>query len=149
MSRSSPPAASWLLAVSVTMAVAPKAARAAEPVLPAVTLACEQRASKGRVVCDVDIEVLEGRLVWADAVVIEAPSFARPLRSRVGFLEAAVRSERRVRLPIAVVAAHDGEGRLLVRARSVVCDFEGGEELCLPHTVEVEAKVRVGPLGPG
>jgi hypothetical protein len=119
---------------------------AGDAVVPSATLACEERPSKGRVVCEAEVEVADGRLAWADLVVVEAPEFARPLRARVGFTEAVVRTERRVRLPFALLAVRDGEGRVGVRLRVVACQTGRDGELCLPGAVEAETVLRIGPL---
>lgn len=107
---------------------------------------CERKTAKGRVVCDVEVETDAGRIAWADVVVVEAPPFAPPLRSRVGIADARTRTERRVRIPVAFVATGLGKGAVLVRARVVVCRPEGksGAESCVPDSREARAELVVG-----
>jgi hypothetical protein len=110
-----------------------------------VTASCERRATKGRVLCDVDLEAAEGRIAWADAVVTEAPAFAPPLRSRVGIADARSRTERRVRLPVAFVATAQGRGTIALRARAVLCRAApGAPETCRPTVRDVSAEIVVG-----
>jgi hypothetical protein len=113
---------------------------------PEAVLSCERRPGRGRVVCELELEVSRGRIAWADAVVVEVPPMAKPLKSRIGFREVTMHTEQRVRLPIGLVATRLGEGRLSVRARSVVCEGVGKEEACLTHTRRVSTVVQVGPI---
>jgi hypothetical protein len=141
--RPAPVAVLW----AATLIVAPALAADDRPA-PVAALGCEPRPSKGRVVCVLEIEAPSGRLVWADLLVVETPDFARPLRSRVGFLDATSRTEQRVRLSVAFLALREGEGRVAVRARSVVCQPNETGELCLPHAKQAEASLVVGPVRP-
>src|SRR5260221_1406592 len=108
-------------------------------------MSCERKATKGRVICDVELEAQQGRIAWADVVVVEAPRFAPPLRSRVGIADARSRTDKRVRLPVAFLATAQGRGAVGMRARAVVCRAnEGGAEACRPVTKDVTAEIVVG-----
>jgi hypothetical protein len=110
------------------------------------TASCERKATKGRVICDVELEATTARIAWADVLVTEAPSFAPPLRSRVGMADARSRTERRVRLPVALVATSLGHGTVKMRARAVLClpGGDGAAETCRPATKDVASEIIVG-----
>lgn len=109
------------------------------------TASCERRASKGRVLCDVELEAPGGRIAWADVLVTAAPAFAPPLRSRVGLGDARTRTDHRVRLPVAFVATALGRGSVVMRARAVVCHATtSAAESCVPATRDVSAEIVVG-----
>jgi hypothetical protein len=112
-----------------------------------VTFSCESKSSRGRVLCEVEIEAVRGRLAWADAVVLSAPDFAPPLKTRVGPQDEKARSDRRVRLPIAFLAKTEGSGTVTIRARAVLC-AQGGGEACVTATRTASAELRAGPLVP-
>jgi hypothetical protein len=132
------------LGVGAGILLADSGAIAGPPPLEA-TVACERRPDRGRVVCELEAEVREGRLAWADALVVEAPEFAHPLKSRVGPRDAQTRSPRRVRLPIAFFAERTGHGQVSVRARAVVCAGSGDEE-CTAASRVARAALVVGPV---
>jgi hypothetical protein len=108
------------------------------------TASCEHRSTKGRVLCDVELETASGRLAWADVVVVEAPPFAPPLRSRIALGEARSRTDTRVRIPVAFVATREGRGKVRFRARAVVCRPLNGAERCTTEVREAPAEIRVG-----
>jgi hypothetical protein len=108
-------------------------------------LVCPPRPGPGRVVCEVELEVETGALAWADVLVTEAPSFAAPLRARVGPSALFMKTEQRWRLQLALAATRAGAGRLRVRARAVWCSREG-TRACRPVAREAEASVQVGPI---
>jgi len=112
---------------------APATARA--PALAAV-LTCDPITGPGRVLCSVEVRGLRtARMAWADALVVAAPEFARPLRSRV----AAPRlepSSKSARIALALVATGEGRGTLRVRARAVLCQPRAGGELCWSEVQE-------------
>jgi hypothetical protein len=110
-----------------------------------VELVCPRRPTAGRVVCEVELEVESGVLAWADALVLEAPEFALPLRARVGSSAAVMKSGQRQRLQLALAATQPGTGTLRVRARAVHCNDAAMNE-CQPAQREVSAQVRVGPI---
>jgi hypothetical protein len=111
-----------------------------------VSASCERKATKGRVLCDVELEAAAARIAWADVVVTAAPAFAPPLRSRIGLGDARSRTERRVRLPVALVATSLGRGTVAMRARAVLCSPEsaGTSETCVTVTKDVSAEIVVG-----
>jgi hypothetical protein len=111
-----------------------------------VSASCERKATKGRVLCDVELESAESRIAWADVVVISAPPFAPPLRSRIGLADARARSDRRVRLPVALVAMSLGRGTVAMRARAVLCRgaSPGAAETCTATTKDASAEIIVG-----
>jgi hypothetical protein len=110
-----------------------------------VTASCERKAARGRVVCDVEMEVTRGRIAWADVVVVTAPPFAPPLLSRVGMADARSRTDRRIRIPVAFVATSQGRGTVEVRARVVVCEVgPDGTDTCRPATRGASAELVVG-----
>ena len=124
-------------------------AASAEPQALAATLQCPRRPGPGRVLCEAELEISEGQLVWADVLVLEAPPFARPLRTRAGSSAVVMQHERRVRIQLSLAATELGEGRLRVRGRAVRC-LDGHRESphrCAPLSAEAVALVHVGPIG--
>jgi hypothetical protein len=111
-----------------------------------VSASCERKATKGRVLCDVELESAAARIAWADVVVTSAPAFAPPLRSRIALPDARARSEHRVRLPVALVATSLGRGTVAMRARAVLCRAAsaGAAETCLATTKDVSTEIIVG-----
>jgi hypothetical protein len=83
---------------------------------------CPQREGPGRVVCDLDLPkaVHGSTLVWVDALVLKAPPFVRPLRSRVTTPIAPGGADN-LNLPVAFVAQELGRAEITVRGRAVVC----------------------------
>ncbi|HVU01565.1 MAG TPA: hypothetical protein VHE30_07425 [Polyangiaceae bacterium] len=122
---------------------APPSGPAAPPPV-AVTASCEHRQTKGRVLCDVELEAANGRLAWADVLVVRAPPFAAPLRARVQGSDARVRTEQRIRISVAFVATSLGKGTVALRARAVLCTKTGESETCVPRTEDAEAELSVG-----
>ena len=108
-------------------------------------LECQRRATPGRVLCEVELELASGVLRWADVLVVAAPKFARPLRARVGPSASSMKTERRQRLQLALAATDVGEGDLRVRARAVACPDATGRD-CRAQVRELEASVSVGPI---
>lgn len=137
-----PRAALALVAGALAAASPTQAEDAKAPV--DVTASCEHRAAKGRVLCDVELEVTSGRIAWADVVVLGVPQFAAPLRSRVGVADARTRTERRVRIPVAFVATALGRGSVSVRGRAVVCTAGDRGEACSPRAGAATAELLVG-----
>jgi hypothetical protein len=110
-----------------------------------VSASCERKTTKGRVLCDVELESTAARIAWADVIVTAAPVFAPPLRSRIALPDARARTEHRVRLPVALVATSLGRGTVSVRARAVLCRPQsGGSESCLSTTKDVSTEIIVG-----
>jgi hypothetical protein len=118
---------------------------AAEPKGMSSSLACRPEAAPGRVLCELTCTANNGaRLVWADALVTEAPAFARPLRARVSPERFGEARHNQRKLSLGFVASQSGVGPVSVRARAVVCRGEGAKERCLPEVQDVRAEIRVG-----
>jgi hypothetical protein len=132
----------FVLTVLTVLAAGAVAGETAAPRLD-VAASCERKATKGRVLCDVEFEVPDGRIAWADVVVVRAPQFAKPLRSRVGITDARSRTDRRIHIPVAFLARDQGRGTVAFRGRAVVCAPGSPRESCVPvaHDVSVELKV--------
>lgn len=130
-------------AVLVAMATALPSGGAAAPAPIDATLRCQPAAAPGRVGCELEVEARSGRLTWADVVVLESPSFARPLRARFVAGADDARGDRRARVPISLVATSTGRGTLRVRARAVVCAADDGRR-CRAAAASASAEVAVG-----
>lgn len=134
----------WHAGVAVCLAV-PVSASAAPADELSVRLVCPTRPGPGRVVCEVELEVDSGALTWADVLVTDAPSFAAPLRARVGPHALFMKTEQRWRLQLALAATRAGSGRLEVRARAVWCS-DAEKRACRPVVRTAATPVRVGPI---
>ncbi len=108
-------------------------------------LTCQRRPTPGRVVCEAELEVESGVLSWGDVLVLEAPPFALPLRSRVGQSAVVMQTAQRQRLQLALATTDAGQGTLKVRARAVLCPDATGQG-CRAAVREAEALVSVGPI---
>jgi hypothetical protein len=109
-----------------------------------VTASCERKPAKGRVTCEVELEAV-GRIAWADVLVTAAPPFAPPLRSRVSMAEARARTDKRIRIPVSLVATSTGRGTVEMRGRATVCEATDGKgEVCRPVSSAVSAELVVG-----
>lgn len=132
---------SWLAASLVCSATSV----AAEAPGMSAALSCRAEAAPGRVLCELSCSASAGaRLVWADALVTEAPAFARPLRARVSPERFGELGHNQRKLGLAFLASEPGTGRVSVRARAVVCRGQGEQERCRPETHDVQAELRVG-----
>lgn len=120
-----------------------RSSRADEPALSA-HLECPHAAEPGRIVCALEVSAASGRLVWADALVVQAPAFARPLRSRASI---PVAPSGATSAKLALVASEPGEGELLVLVRGVLCQPHSNGNFCAPSQVAVSAKVLVDAQG--
>ncbi len=127
------------LVVASLLGVAP-AARAESPALSA-RVACAPAAGPGRIVCELNVSASAGKLVWVDALVVHAPAFARPLRSR---FVAQVGALGTASVKLALVATELGRGELQLRVRGVLCHEGPSGESCGPEVVPVSAVVEVG-----
>jgi hypothetical protein len=118
------------------------AARAAdEPPPMTAKVECARLVEPGRVRCEVEVRAASGHPVhWADAVVVEAPPFAPPLRARVGPAEATTHEDSVWRWAIALAARGRGTGTIRIRVRGVACPTEA----CVPFEVEARGEVAVG-----
>jgi hypothetical protein len=109
------------------------------------SLSCRPEAAPGRVLCELTCQAASGaRLLWADALVTEAPAFARPLRARVSPERFGAAGQNQRKLSLGFVASQAGVGLVSVRARAVVCRGEGARERCQPELQDVTAELRVG-----
>lgn len=129
----------WLLFAAT---LGPAGVASAEEPRITAELRCESAPGPGRVRCELEIRPPAGsRLAWSDALVVEAPSFAPPLRSRVS----AVPTDDGVsRATFALVATATGSAPLVVRARAVVCPADASAARCIPATREARLTLRVG-----
>lgn len=109
-----------------------------------VTLECQPRAAPGRVLCEAELRVADGRLEWADVLVLAAPDFAPPLRARVGAAGMEQPASQRQRVQLALAGTRPGSGWLRVRGRAVYCPSDTGRS-CRAVLREAEALVQVGP----
>ncbi len=116
-------------------------ARAEQTTLGA-ELSCAKIAGPGRIVCELRATTTSARLVWADALVVNAPAFARPLRSRVALQLEAGTSAASSKL--ALVGSAPGKGELTVLVRAVLCHGAPSGEVCRPETRRVTTEVEVG-----
>lgn len=125
---------------AVALALAPTPGHAQGPGL-STELACERAAGPGRVRCSLSVEAAPGfRLTWVDALVVQSPSFARPLRSRIP--QRVSGKETQAEVLLALVASRTGTGSLTVRARAVLCPLVGAGA-CRPATRDATAVVEV------
>jgi hypothetical protein len=105
---------------------------------------CDPLPGPGKVQCVVRVRPVGGALRWSDAIVLSAPSFAPPLRTRVAADDAKRTDQGGADFSLALAATGDGEGELKVLARATVCG-DGG---CRPVQNEGIARVIVGaPTG--
>jgi hypothetical protein len=114
-------------------------AAAAEPGLVAEAK-CDPVPGPGKILCTVRERPTGGRLSWGDVIVVAAPPFAPPLRTRVGASDATRNDPDGADFALALAATGDGTGELCVLARAVVCGPAG----CRPVRAEARAKVTVG-----
>jgi hypothetical protein len=101
---------------------------------------CDPLPGPGKVQCVVRVRPLGGALRWSDAIVLGAPTFAPPLRTRVAVGDAKRNDSDGADFSLALAATADGVGELKVLARATVCG-DGG---CRPVQAEGVAKVVVG-----
>jgi hypothetical protein len=101
---------------------------------------CEPVSGPGKVQCLVRVRPVGGALRWSDAIVLSAPPFAPPLRTRVAVGDAKRSAADGADFSLALAATGDGVGELKVLARATVCG-DGG---CRPVQVEGVARVVVG-----
>jgi hypothetical protein len=107
-------------------------------------LSCQRAAGPGRVLCELTTKPSSGKLVWSDALVVRAPSFARPLRSRFVAQLGAGSEPGAAWAKLALVASEPGQGQLELLARGVVCHDPGAGESCKAVVLPVSALVEVG-----
>jgi hypothetical protein len=136
------------LALAAAIAMVASVAFGAEPA-PVLTaqLTCQRVAGPGRVLCELSTQARSGKLVWSDAIVLRAPGFARPLRSRF-VVQLDSSGAPRASAKLALVAGTSGQGKLELLARAVVCSEGASGEWCKAEVLPVTALVEVGPPGP-
>ncbi|MEP7051958.1 MAG: hypothetical protein ABJB12_16455 [Pseudomonadota bacterium] len=108
------------------------------------TAHCAHPPSPGRVLCEVNAKASSGRLVWSDVLVVRAPAFARPLRSRV--VAVLGTSQEAATAKLALVAGQVGQGKLELLMRGVICKEANAAEACQTVTQALSAPLEVGPL---
>jgi len=128
-----------LSVLSCMLGVVPRA-HAASPPLDA-ELTCAKIAAPGRIVCELRASSATGKLVWADALVVSSPAFARPLRSRVVMQ---LSPDASAAAKLALVGSGKGTGELVVNVRGVVCQPSPNGEICTPELRRVSCEVEVG-----
>jgi len=109
---------------------------------------CAPATGPGRIVCELNVSASSGTLAWVDALVVQAPPFARPLRSRVTLQVGPAGALGAASAKLALVASELGRGELQLRVRSVVCRESSSGESCGPEVVPVVAVVLVGQPAP-
>jgi hypothetical protein len=110
----------------------------------AVDASCDAIAGPGKVRCAVHVRPRGGNWRWGDVVVVAAPPFAPPLRTRAGASDIVRKTDAEVEFALALAATADGSGALRVKARAVLC----GDVGCRPVSGETEAQVIVGGSQP-
>jgi hypothetical protein len=101
---------------------------------------CDPLPGPGKVQCLVRVRPVGGSLRWSDAIVLSAPPFAPPLRTRVAVGDAKRNDADGADFALALAATADGVGELKVLARATLCG-DGG---CRPVQAEGVARVVVG-----
>ena len=107
---------------------------------------CDRAPAPGRVLCEVSAKPRSGRLVWSDVLVVRAPEFARPLRSRV--LAVLGTSPELATAKLALVAVQPGQGRLDLLVRGVICQAANAAQGCKAVSQPLSAVLEVGPPPP-
>ena len=129
------------LAGAVALAPGPARADGGTRGLALVTeVTCDPLPGPGKVQCLVRVRPVGGSLRWSDAIVLSAPIFAPPLRTRVAAGDAKRNDAEGADFSLALAATGDGVGELRVLARATVCG-DGG---CRPVQAEGTARVAVG-----
>jgi hypothetical protein len=125
------------------LTLAPPLARA-DGGAPAFSLAaavtCDPLPGPGKVQCLVRVRPVGGALQWSDAIVLSAPPFAPPLRTRVAIGDAKRNDADGADFSLALAATGDGVGELKILARATVCR----DDACRPVQAEGVARVVVG-----
>jgi len=135
----------WLAALASSLVLASVAeADSAAPSLSA-RVTCAPAKTPGRILCDLAIAAPSGKLVWVDVLVVKAPPFARPLRSRVVAQLGALGTAS---AKLALVASELGKGELELRVRGVLCHEGPNGEWCGPEVAPISGVVEVGQAAP-
>ena len=106
-------------------------------------LSCRPIEGPGRVVCELTARATEGKLVWSDAIVVRAPAFAKPLRSRFVAQLGTAAAPGGAWAKLALVASEAGAGKLELLARGVICREGPAGEWCEPVRAPVSVDIRV------
>ena len=101
---------------------------------------CDALPGPGKVQCVVKERPVAGKLRWGDVIVLSAPAFAPPLRTRAAAGDATRSDTEGADFSLALAATGEGRGTLRILGRAVVCG-EGG---CRPCQAEATAQVVVG-----
>ena len=101
---------------------------------------CDALPGPGKIQCVVKERPVAGRLQWGDVIVLSAPAFAPPLRTRAAAGDATRSDAEGADFSLALAATGEGRGTLKILGRAVVCG-EGG---CRPCQAEATAQVIVG-----
>ena len=107
-------------------------------------LSCQPAAGPGRILCELTTRATRGKLVWSDALVVRAPAFARPLRSRFVAQLGMPAASGGAWAKLALVASEAGAGKLELLARGVICHDRPSGEWCDPVLAPVTVELRVG-----
>lgn len=112
-------------------------------------LRCEPALSVGRVRCALEVAAPPGaRLAWVDALVLETPTFARALRTRVA--QPLSRNQSKAELLLGLVASAEGTSVLRVKARAVICPSAGNRRCrAVARVASVALEVGAGRTTPG
>lgn len=133
-------------AVLLLVLVPVATAAAAEAPLVHATSTCAPAGKPGRVRCravfELPLDSKGRRLVFAEVRVVGADPSVKPLRGRLGPLDAEVFDDARATFTYSVAAEKVGEARMTVRLTSVVEGTGGGPT---PSVQDVEVPVRVLP----
>jgi hypothetical protein len=136
-------AASCWLTVALGLFLAPRL-QADDPPFQA-SLSCQPAVGPGRILCELTTRATRGKLVWSDALVVRAPAFARPLRSRFVAQLGPPALSGGAWAKLALVASGAAQGKLELLARGVICYDEAAGEWCGPVQAAVAAEIRVSP----
>ena len=132
------------VAVVLAFIASSAAADGGTPTVSLITeMSCDPLPGPGKVQCVVRVRPVGGALRWSDAIVLAAPPFAPPLRTRIAAGDAKRNDAEGADFSLALAATGDGVGELKVLARATVCGAGG----CRPVQAEGVAKVVVGAQG--
>jgi hypothetical protein len=132
---------------AVVLMLAPALARADGGVRAfslATEVTCDPLPGPGKVQCVLRVRPVGGALQWSDAIVLSAPAFAPPLRTRVAIGDAKRNDADGADFSLALAATGDGVGELKILARATVCR----DGACRPVQAEGVARVVVGTTQP-
>ena len=112
------------------------------------SLSCQPAAGPGRILCELTTRATQGKLVWSDALVVRAPAFARPLRSRLVAQRGAPAASGGAWAKLALVASEAGAGKLELLARGVICRVGPAGEWCSAVVAPVSVELSVSTPSP-